>query len=355
MEEPVAVPPVFATQIDSYLVRPAYVRLRAIAPEWTEEEVRLCISPPGKQVQPDAYERIRDTIWIRPPARYFTIIPPIWDTLQEAIPIVPAHQTAEVRPIQYRWVPEYIEVSPPGRRWVRKKAQGCLDSDPERCTVWCLVEVPAKQQVIYRQEPIGCDSEDPNDCVRYNAVPAQTVLKTVVRLREPARAIEHMDPGAFQLVERWVLRPGQKEPSDIQGAPGEYQTFRRRILRREASFQADTVPAEYAPIERKVLLSDGGVSTRVLPAEYAPVLKRRLVERRGYWTWREVLCEEQLTQVNIRQVQEALQARGYYKGRIDGVLNAQTKTAIAQFQSENELPPDGNLDIETLQALGLGG
>lgn len=355
-EELVALPAEFAERRDSYVVRPAYVRLRTIASQWVEEETRVLISPPGRKVKPEAYSAVQETIWVRPPVRMFSVSEPVWESVQEAVEVEPAYQKIEVLPMRYQWVPQVVEVRPAGRRWVRKKpAGGCLDADPENCAVWCLVETPAQTQTVYRQEPVGCNSEDPEDCVRYTIVPAKTTLKPVERLKEPARAVERTEAGDFLIVTRWQLRPGEKEPAVPTDAQGEYMTLRRKVLRQEARVEADTVPAVYAPIQRKVLLRDGRLETRIAPAEYTTILKRRLVQPGGYWTWREVLCEEKLTTLNIRQIQEALKARGYYQGRADGVLNAQTKAAIQQFQQENDLPADGNLDIETLQALGLGG
>ncbi|MCS7035147.1 MAG: peptidoglycan-binding domain-containing protein [Saprospiraceae bacterium] len=355
-EELAALPPLLAERRDSYVVRPAHVRLRAIAPQWAEEEVRILLSPAGRKAKPEAYVAVQETLWLQPPVRVFAVSEPVWESVQEAVEIEPAHQKVEVLPIRYRWVPQEVEVRPPGRRWIRKKpAGGCLEADPENCAIWCLVETPARMETVYRQEPIGCDSEDPDDCIRYTIVPAKTTLKPAERLKEPARAVEQTEPGHFQIITRWQLRPGQKEPTAPANTSDEYLTLRRKVLRREARVETDSIPAVYAPIQRKVLLRDGGVETRVSPPEYITVMKQRLITRGGYWTWREVLCEEKLANLNIRQLQEALKARGYYAGRVDGVLNEQVKAAILRFQAENDLPADGNVDIETLQALGLGG
>ncbi|MCS6929904.1 MAG: peptidoglycan-binding protein [Saprospiraceae bacterium] len=355
-EEQVALPPVFEERRDSYVVRPAHVRLRQIDPQWEEEEVRILIAPAGYKVSPDAYTAVQETIWLQPPVRLFSISEPVWETVEEAIEVEPMHRRVEVLPMRYQWVPQEVEVRPATRRWVRRKVgTGCLEADPENCMVWCLVELPAQTQTIYRQEPIGCDSEDAQDCVRYTIVPAKTVLKTVERLKEPAKAIEHIEPGKYQVVRRWQLRPGRNAPNAPTAAQDEYLVLRRKVLRREAQLKADSVPAVYAPYTRKVLVRDGMAIGQIMPAEYTTVLKRRLVRPGGYWAWREVWCEERIAQLDIRRIQEALKVRGYYSGRIDGTMNAQTRAAIQQFQQENDLPADGNIDLETLQALGVGG
>lgn len=51
--------------------------------------------------------------------------------------------------------------------------------------------------------------------------------------------------------------------------------------------------------------------------------------------------------------QDRLTRLGYSPGPTDGVIGAQTRDAIADFQSDNHLPVTGNLDTATVQALGL--
>jgi peptidoglycan hydrolase-like protein with peptidoglycan-binding domain len=78
------------------------------------------------------------------------------------------------------------------------------------------------------------------------------------------------------------------------------------------------------------------------------------VRKGGFPEWREIICGEKMTGYNVRKIQEALKALGYYQGAIDGALNNRTQTAISQFQRDRNLPADGNVDFETLKALGVG-
>ncbi len=95
-------------------------------------------------------------------------------------------------------------------------------------------------------------------------------------------------------------------------------------------------------------------NTRVveIPAEFKTVTKRKLVKKGGFSEWREVLCPVKTTDFTIRGIQRALKDAGYEPGPIDGVLGAQTKSALVEFQKANNLP-QGRLDIETLKKLGV--
>lgn len=73
----------------------------------------------------------------------------------------------------------------------------------------------------------------------------------------------------------------------------------------------------------------------------------------GYIEWKEVLCADKVTAYLISEIQEKLIARGFLvdfpkEDRID----SSTKEALQAFQKENNLPV-GNLDFETLDALGV--
>lgn len=57
----------------------------------------------------------------------------------------------------------------------------------------------------------------------------------------------------------------------------------------------------------------------------------------------------------IRQVQQKLATMGYNPGNLDGELDAQTMEAIRNFQQAQGIQPTGQLDVQTLSALGVSG
>jgi Putative peptidoglycan binding domain len=52
-----------------------------------------------------------------------------------------------------------------------------------------------------------------------------------------------------------------------------------------------------------------------------------------------------------RAVQAALAWRGFYSGRIDGVMGPETRSAIRDFQRQQGLPVTGQIDSELTKAL----
>lgn len=56
---------------------------------------------------------------------------------------------------------------------------------------------------------------------------------------------------------------------------------------------------------------------------------------------------------NVKDVQQALKAKGYDPGAIDGVMGTRTKEAIKSFQSASNIQATGTLDAATAQKLGV--
>jgi putative peptidoglycan binding protein/uncharacterized protein DUF1236 len=60
-----------------------------------------------------------------------------------------------------------------------------------------------------------------------------------------------------------------------------------------------------------------------------------------------------LGQDEIRQVQNALKEKGFYRGQPDGVLGPQTTEALITFQRQQGFQPNGRIDTQTVTALGM--
>jgi peptidoglycan hydrolase-like protein with peptidoglycan-binding domain len=60
------------------------------------------------------------------------------------------------------------------------------------------------------------------------------------------------------------------------------------------------------------------------------------------------------TPERYQEIQQALAARGYYKGPVNGTWNSDSVDALKRFQADQNLPPDGKLTSLSLIAMGLG-
>jgi peptidoglycan hydrolase-like protein with peptidoglycan-binding domain len=51
------------------------------------------------------------------------------------------------------------------------------------------------------------------------------------------------------------------------------------------------------------------------------------------------------------ELQERLTRLGYKPGAVDGIAGAKTIEALKKYQSDNKLPPTGNMDADTIRKL----
>jgi hypothetical protein len=61
----------------------------------------------------------------------------------------------------------------------------------------------------------------------------------------------------------------------------------------------------------------------------------------------------ELSENDMRAVEEALQAKGYKPGKIDGIADDETRSAIRAFQKDNKLLVTGVVDQKTADHLGV--
>lgn len=56
---------------------------------------------------------------------------------------------------------------------------------------------------------------------------------------------------------------------------------------------------------------------------------------------------------DVNGVQQTLLDKGYYRGKVDGVLGLRTRAGIRAYQKAENLPATGHLDQETAARLGV--
>jgi lysozyme family protein len=67
--------------------------------------------------------------------------------------------------------------------------------------------------------------------------------------------------------------------------------------------------------------------------------------------WEEILCEREMTDCRIFEIQRSLTRGGYNPGPIDGVVGQQTMAAVKAFQKDFNLTVANHLTVETVNAL----
>lgn len=74
----------------------------------------------------------------------------------------------------------------------------------------------------------------------------------------------------------------------------------------------------------------------------------------GRWQSRlSILCETNATPSKLKEIQQALATAGHDPGPNDGVIRAQTMSAVNSYRRAKGLPVDVYLNLATVKALGV--
>jgi hypothetical protein len=223
---------------------------------------------------------------------------------------VPAQYQSETERVLKRQASERLEVVPAQYEWVEERV--LVKEASERLETVPAVYETVTERVVDR--------------------PAHTVWK---KGRGPIERVDHATGEIMCLVE----------------VPATYKTVSRRVVKTPATTRTVAIPAQYETVKVRKLVSAPKTRSIEIPEEYQTITKRRLVAE-GRMEWRPILCETNATGTMVRDIQRALDRAGHSPGPIDGIIGAQTKSALRSFQKEKGLPA-GNLTVATLDALGI--
>ena len=102
--------------------------------------------------------------------------------------------------------------------------------------------------------------------------------------------------------------------------------------------------------ESIIILLDGEENEEYIEEEISYV---KFIKKGGHAEWREVLCGNKIDARKLNMIQNALTKEGYLEEQNTLYhMTKQMKTALIKYQKDRRLPV-GNLDIETLESLGI--
>lgn len=257
------------------------------------------------EIVPARFETVKETVLMKEAETKLVVVPATYKTVEERVLVRPASTKLEEIPATYKTVSETVLVSPARTEWKRGPAASFAASSvvntrsTDTGEIMCLVEIPARYE---------------------------TVTKTVV------------DQTA-----------GTREVS----VPAEYRTVTTRVIDQPARTREMVVPAEYETVDVTKVVSQAMERRIDIPAEYQSVTKREKT-RDEVLEWRQVVCDVNLNNSNVRALQDALSKGGQYSGPKDGILGPQTLGAANSYARTKGLPAGSNyIAMEVVDALGL--
>jgi hypothetical protein len=269
---------------------------------------------------PAQYRDVQRAYVARPGYDAVQLTPARYQMASQEISTQESYERLEVIPATYKTVTEQVEITPPTTR--------VLAGEPKYQTVTeKVLEKPATQVWKRGRGPIQKVDEATGE---------------IMCLVE--------EPAVYRTVTRKVLKT---QPTMRQTqVPGETRTVTRRVIDQPAQVRRVVVPEQHATV---------AADQRAAPAAYQ---RLRLPDQQAAYTtrepaapatleWRPVLCEANIRNSTVRQVQDALRNAGFDPGPSDGRAGKRTLDALNAYQRSKGLPEDRYLNLSTLQALGV--
>lgn len=265
-------------------------------------------------------------------------------------------------PAIYRVETRSVQVEPARSEW--KPGRGLIERvDNTTGEIMCLVEIPARFESVQRtvlERPASTKTVEVP--AAYRTVDVERLVKPASEAREPVSAEFTRVP-----VDRVVAEPafrwqpaGTDAPSDMQATgrtvcktlfPARHQTITRQALVRAATSRSTPIAEKHLDISVARVATAATERRIPIPARTRRVTSRVQVEP-SRLEWRRVLCETNMTEGIVRDLQAALETAGYDPGPVDGVLGQATLDAVEAFQRARDLDR-GGLTYETLDALDV--
>lgn len=210
---------------------------------------------PGKcyirSVSQPIYETQEQRILVRPAYKIFEKIPAEYRIVEERVLIKPAHQQLIVVPAEFRTVTKQIELEP-----LTTEITTVLPLFVE--TLDSIQTRPKIGGWEYETSPENCPTPDPRDCMVLRYVERPAVFKTFRKttIEQEASYVGKPRSGQFGTITvQELVREAYTKTVEV---PAEYTTITRRELVRDETVREIEVPAEYRVETVEILKSKGG-------------------------------------------------------------------------------------------------
>ncbi|WP_415888188.1 peptidoglycan-binding domain-containing protein [Neptuniibacter sp. SY11_33] len=376
----VAVPAKYETVTEQKLVREAgtewLVALnKGSAPASSEllkaaanHGINLNAATPGmcfhEHYLPAKFEQVNESVLVQEAYDVVETVPAEYRWVEKKVLVKEASSRIEQVPAQYSSVSEQVVDVPAHTTW--KKGTGPIQKiDEATGEIMCLVEVPATYKTITKRVLASPAT------TRTVEIPAVYKTVKVKELVSEAREIRKTIPAKYKDVAvtkkvadvgfTWHEVHNHEHPASTRTGnqicltehPAQYKTITRQVVAQEATTKKIEIPAKYETVTVTKEVSAASEKRTVIPAEYKTVSLSK-IDKAGFMEWRSILCETNMTQATIMDIQRALAAKGYNPGQIDGVVGSDTMSAVNNFQRDEKLPTDKYINIDTVKALGVG-
>jgi len=311
---------------------------------------------------PQRYKTITEKIVIQEERIKNQIIPAKYKMVEKTIEVTPASKKTITVPATYENKEVKILVEKAKTVW-KKGVNPAQKLNGATGEIMCLVKIPAKYRTVQKKVV--------KTPATTKIVEVPAVLKTI-KIKELVTEASNKTitiPAITQNIEKKVLakkpefswfRVGENIDKKwmytghqicLLETPAQHRKITKNILESNASVKEIVVEPSYKVVKVKKLVEEAKEIKTPIKAEYKMLTKREKVSD-AYQSWERILCQTNMNKEVILKIQNALKAKEYNPGKIDGVLGRGTHVAIDKYQRDNSLAT-GGITYETLKSLNI--
>ena len=311
---------------------------------------------------PETYKTVEEEVLIQKESSKEKIVPAKYEMVEKTITIKPASKKTVTVPATYEIVEEKVLVEKEKTVW-KKGKNPATKLDGATGEIMCLVKIPAKYRTI-KKKVVKTPAT-----TKVVEVPAITKVIKVKKLVSPAKVEKVTIPAVKSVVKKKVLEK-KSEFSWIQvgnsvdksltytghkiclvETPAITKKITKTVLDTPASVKEEIIPATHKVVKVKKLVEEAKEIKTPIAAIYKIIEKKQKISD-AHQSWERILCQTNMNKDVILKIQNALKAKNYNPGKIDGVLGRDTRVALDKFQRDNSLAT-GGITYETLNALNI--
>ena len=311
---------------------------------------------------PEKYKTVTEEIVTQEATTKQKIIPAVYETVEKTIEVKPASKKTVTVPATYEFKTEKLLVEKEKTVW-KKGANPATKLDGATGEIMCLIKVPAVYKTIKKKVVKTPATTNVID------IPAVTKTIKVKKLVTEAKVETINIPEVKKTIEKKVLDT-QSEFSWVKvgdsvdrglnytghrvcllESPALTKKITKTVLDTPISTKEIEIAAKYQTMKVKKLVEEAKEVKTPIEAVYKVVAKKEKISD-AHQSWERILCQTNMNKNVILKIQEALKAKEYNPGKIDGVLGRDTRVALDKYQRDNSLAT-GGITYETLNALSI--
>ncbi len=311
---------------------------------------------------PEKYKTVTEEVVIKNETNETKIIPAKYEMVEKTIVVKPASKKTITVPATYEYVDEKVLVEKEKTVW-KKGKNPATKLDGATGEIMCLVKVPAKYKTV-KKKVVKTPAT-----TKVIEIPAETKTIKVKKLISPAKTQTVTTPAVKSTIEKKVLehgpsfswiRVGDSVEKGLRytgheiclvETPSVKKKITKTVLETPETTKKVTIEPTYKVVKVKKLVEEAKEVKTPIEAVYKTIQKKEKISE-AHQSWERILCQTNMNKDVILQIQNALKAKGYNPGKIDGVLGRDTRIALDKYQRDNSLAT-GGITYETLNALGI--